>query len=445
MKKIIPIISLSLLTLAACNKELELLPQQSVEESVVLSTDQNVKRALNGAYDVLSSGWLLGGDIQLYNELLAADAEILWTGTFNQPREVFGKNILTNNSYITNTWLEGFEAINVTNNILSAIDVVLPADQNRIRGEALFIRAVVYFELVKLYALPYSDGNAATNLGLPLVLTPTREINEESFVSRATVAETYEQILEDLNAAEALVPVNNSVYGTKRAVSAYLSRVYLQMQDYANARDAANRAIGYSPTISLQPLSSVFNRDEFGGEDIFVIEVNNQDGANDMHLFWSIPAYGGRDGDVEILAKHLDLYEPNDERGELFYGTPSAGVRSLKWQQQYKNLGIIRLAELFLTRAEGNIRLGTSVGDTPLNDVNRIRQRAGLLPLLTVTLDQVLRERKLELAFEGQGISDAKRLQRTVDGLPYNANRLVLPIPLREMNANPALVQNSGY
>ncbi len=148
MKNILPIAMLSLVGLVACNKELDILPQQSVDESTVLSTDQNVKRALNGAYDALSSSSVLGGDVQLYNELLAADAEILWTGTYNQPREIFGKNILTNNSYVRDTWREGYDAINVANNVLSAINVVLPADQNRVRGEALFIRAVTYFEIV---------------------------------------------------------------------------------------------------------------------------------------------------------------------------------------------------------------------------------------------------------------------------------------------------------
>ena len=445
MKKLINIlIFLSFTALCACDKELDLVPKQDVEESVVLSSDANVKRALNGAYDALSSGSFLGGDLQLYSELLAADAEITWTGTYNQPREVFGKNILTNNSFVTATWGAGYNTINIANNVLSGISVVADADKNRVRGEALFIRGVSFFELVKLFALPYSAGNVTSNLGIPIVLTPTRGIGDSSFVSRKTIEETYAQIIADLTTAESLVPNNNSVYATKRAAAGYLSRVYLQMGRYAEARDAANRAINYGGRSLTPDFMDAFNNDGLSSEDIFAIEVNDQDGSNDMHLFYSIPEFGGRDGDVAILDKHLNLYEAADQRFNQFY-VGAGDVRTAKWQLQYKNLPIIRLAEMYLTRAEANFRLGTAVGDTPLNDVNRIRARVGLLPLVTLTLNNIIFERKLELAHEGQAIHDVKRLMKTVDGLPYNSPRLVLPIPLREMNANPELEQNAGY
>lgn len=445
MKKIIHIASvLAILALTACDKELDIDPVQSVDEETALSNDQNIKRVLNGAYDALSSGSLLGGDMQLYSELLAADAEILWTGTYNQPREIFGKNILTNNSFVTATWLAGYDAINITNNVLSALPRVVAADRNRVEGEAKFIRGVTYFELVKLFALPYSAGNTSANLGVPIVLNSTRGIGDTSYVSRSTIEETYTQIISDLTTAESLVLNTNGVYATKRAAAGYLSRVYLQMGRYAEARDAADRAIGYGGRSLTADFMDAFNNDGLSTEDLFAIEVNDQDGANDMHLFYSIPTFGGRDGDVAILDKHLNLYEPSDQRFNQFY--PGAGdVRTAKWMLQYKNLPIIRLAEMYLTRAEANFRLGTAVGDTPLNDVNRIRARVGLLPLLILTLDDITLERKLELAHEGQAIHDVKRLMKTVDGLPYNSPRLVLPIPLREINANPELEQNAGY
>ena len=101
---------------------------------------------------------------------------------------------------------------------------------------------------------------------------------------------------------------------------------------------------------------------------------------------------------------------------------------------------------MYLTRAEANFRLGTSTGDTPLNDVNRIRNRAGLTSLTTVTLAGILTQRKLELAFEGEALFEAKRLMQSVTGsLNYNAPALVLPIPQREIDTNKALIQNEGY
>jgi len=106
---------------------------------------------------------------------------------------------------------------------------------------------------------------------------------------------------------------------------------------------------------------------------------------------------------------------------------------------------VLRLAEMYLTRAECNLRAGTSVGDAPLNDINRIRIRAGIPSLSSVILLDVLDERRLELALEGQWLSDAKRTQSTISGMPWNAPQLVFPIPQRERIENPNLLQNEGY
>jgi hypothetical protein len=108
---------------------------------------------------------------------------------------------------------------------------------------------------------------------------------------------------------------------------------------------------------------------------------------------------------------------------------------------------VVRLAEMYLTRAESNFRLGSVIGDLPLNDINEIRDRAGLDDLLPLelNLNSILRERKLELAHEGSGIHDLKRLKGSADGLAYDADAMVLPIPIREINANKGLEQNDGY
>src|ERR1044071_3437430 len=120
-----------LLALIACNDDLKLKPTASLDQSIALSTDSNVKTALLGAYDGLSGfssalgsfGFLWGGDLILYSELMAADGEITWVGTFNQPREIYGKKILTNNSFVRSNWTGGFYTINICNNILESISV----------------------------------------------------------------------------------------------------------------------------------------------------------------------------------------------------------------------------------------------------------------------------------------------------------------------------------
>ena len=432
----------------SCDKKLDLLPQQSVAEEVALSSDANVKKVLNGAYDALSSGDLYGGSLFLYAELLAANGEIRWEGTFNQPREIWLKSMLTTNSYVRDTWLSAYTNINICNNILGAVNVVATADQNRVKGEALFIRGAMYFELVKLFAKPYSAGSVTSNPGVPLILTPTRGIDQASYVARSTVEQVYTQILADLTEAENLLPNTNTVYATKPAASAMLSRVYLQMERYPDARDAANRAITVATANGKSLMTSyaaAFNNSSNVAEYLFAIQVSAQDGSNDMHLFWSIPTYGGRDGDVSIQSSHLALYSSGDTRLDLFY-SGAGDMRSGKWQQQYKVLPVIRLTELYLTRAEANSRAGTTVGDSPVNDVNRIRNRAGLTSLGSVTLANILAERKLELAHEGHAVHDLKRLKQTADGFAYNADKMVFPIPQREVDASRGtIVQNAGY
>jgi hypothetical protein len=265
------------------------------------------------------------------------------------------------------------------------------------------------------------------------------------------VAEVYQQILTDLNRAETLLPAVNSFLARNYVAAGQLSRVYLQMERFADARDAANRAINAATANgkSLIPVfMNAFNTDNDSNEDLFAIQVNTQDPANDMFTFYSLPEFGARGGDVAIMQRHIDLYETGDSRLAQFFF--SAGEeRTAKWRDQFKNVKVMRLAELYLTRAEANLREGTSTGAAPLNDINRIRTRVGLPALLTVSLADILKERKLELAHEGHSIHDARRTRGSVtEGsttYQFNDPRMVFPIPQREMDANPNLVQNQGY
>ena len=145
-----------------------------------------------------------------------------------------------------------------------------------------------------------------------------------------------------------------------------------------------------------------------------------------------------------MKAAHIALYETGDVR-KSFFQVISGNNYTKKHLDTYGDVPVIRLAEMYLTRAESNFRLGTTVGATPLADVNAIRTRAGLAGLGAVTLDAITKERFLELAFEGQYLTDAKRLQKSVGTLAWNAPALVLPIPQREIDVNKKLVQNTGY
>ncbi|HAC24526.1 MAG TPA: hypothetical protein DCE81_06385, partial [Cytophagales bacterium] len=136
------------------------------------------------------------------------------------------------------------------------------------------------------------------------------------------------------------------------------------------------------------------------------------------------------------------------------YFTSASGRRlTNKHLDRFGHVPVMRLAEAYLTRAEANFRLGTSVGDTPLNDVNRIRNRAGLANKASIaSVDEILLERDLELAFEGHFMHDNKRNGKAAPGgvggttsVPFNDFKLIFPIPQRETDVNKNLVQNAGY
>lgn len=103
-----------------------------------------------------------------------------------------------------------------------------------------------------------------------------------------------------------------------------------------------------------------------------------------------------------------------------------------------------RCSPALLTRAEGNFEAGTGIGAAPADDINVVRQRAGLDPLNSVTREDIRLERQRELAFEGFRLHDFKRWQQTIDGLPWDAPNLILPIPERELEAYD-IEQNEGY
>jgi tetratricopeptide (TPR) repeat protein len=448
MNKLLSIISIvALLGLfTGCDKYLDLEPSQSVSENIALTSDENVKVVLQGAYSQFALPGIYGGNLLRNAELLGGNGEIKWVGTYIDPRQLFNKTILTTNSEVEVQWRDSYEVINTVNNILSALGKVKEADRARVEGEALFLRGLMYFDLVRFFADQYQFGVANTQMGVPLVLTPTGVLSETNFVSRNTVDEVYNQVITDLLAAASELPEDNDVYASSGAANALLARVYLQKGDYAKARDAANTVIG-SDFYSLNTTyAAVFNNDNNTSEDIFATQITSQDRFSSMTEFFSVPEFGGRDGDIEILDGHLGLYSDGDKRLDLFFNG-NGSIECGKWNNQYGVINLIRLAEMYLIRAECNIRLSTNVGATPLEDYNTIHTRAGLDPALTVTLADILLERRLELAFEGFKIHDVRRLHQNVGILPYNDPKLLFPIPARELEANPKLKtqQNPGY
>lgn len=448
---------------SGCGDLLELEPQASISDDIALSTPDNVETALVGGYSALGGSNAYAGHYIFLTDIFAAPTdEIFFNGTFLQPREVNAKSILIDNSYISGYWATSYNIINRSNNVLGALDVFGndTARRNQVEAEARFLRAAAYYNLVIAYGKAYNDGNPQNNPAVPLILSPTRAVDETLEVPRASVAEIYDLVLTDLTAARDNLPDSNGFLADTYVASAMLARVYLSMGNYAQAGAQAQRVIASGNYDLFDDISENYVRTQNGSETIFAIQNTATTFSNDMAVFYAPTSSFGR-ADVQVRDPHLDNYEDGDVRATLFVET-TRGRMTMKYASsdpsvdpRRTNITVLRLAEMHLIRAEANVRLTGSGsagigGVTPEDDINAIRARVGLSPIASVTLGDVLQERRNELMFEGQLLNDLKRLEGTTTDLnqevvAWNSNRMVFPIPEREMNVNSNLVQNPGY
>ncbi|RFM25906.1 RagB/SusD family nutrient uptake outer membrane protein [Deminuibacter soli] len=436
--------------LAGCNKQLDLKPSISIANSDALSSTDDVKAAMKGAYYDFASSDFYGGRAFMGPDLLGDYNELNWSGTYQGFTDIYNKKITVDNNFVTSTWLAGYKAINDVNNVLAALPVVKSSSiKSDLEGQAKFIRGAALFQLVRLYAKAWNDGDPATNDGVPVILTPTLGISDSLKVKRSTVAQVYAQVISDLKDAEAELAPTNGFYAGSLAASAMLARVYLQKGDYDNAALEADKVIGsgkfqlmktFAEAFpSIDPPAPIANT----AEDILAMQVTNTSGTNGFNEFYAL----SNRGDIQMTNNHFALYEEGDDRAN-FFNESDGSYYTQKFDNLYGNVHTIRLAEMYLIRAEANFRQGTSVGASPADDINAIRTRALLGPIdeADLTLDEILLQRKLELSFEGFTLDDVKRLKGSVGpNYPWNDGRLIYPIPLRETRINPSLTQNQAY
>ncbi|SFB68058.1 SusD family protein [Zunongwangia mangrovi] len=175
--------------------------------------------------------------------------------------------------------------------------------------------------------------------------------------------------------------------------------------------------------------------------------MTTQDGSNNLITHYADQDNGGRGNGISVNDEYLAMFDSEDDvRSEFFYASAqSEDLLTAKYTNQFGNVMVLRLAEMYLIRAEANLRLGSSVGATPVADVNVIGEQSNANAMSTVDLDGIMLERELETAFEGLLIHDLKRTVQNVGNIPYNDRSLLFPIPQREMDVNSLLTQNPGY
>jgi len=445
----------------ACNKDLNVQPQNNVTSDEI-TTSSDVETILFGGYAGLQVPGCFGESFIFCPDLIASDSMVDYVGTFYNYAAVQNKIQVATNSMTGGIWVAGYNVVNIANTVLDKISIVDASDQPTVQGEAYFLRGTVFFYLTGIFAKPYSDGNATSNLGIPVVLRPTYAYDSSSNgadkPARATVAQSYAQIVFDLQSAISLLPTSNVNFRADvYCAHAMLSRVYLQMGMYAEAAAQADTVIESGNFTLTSTFNQTFNTDGNSREDIFAIQQSLQSNAgtanNGLATFYmpfSVNGVqvGGR-GEAQIDPLYASDFEPADFRVNYVTNGTSisgfSGTYTNKWGAFYKAIPVIRLAEMYLTRGEGNLVAGTSIGDIPLNDINAVRSRSGASMLATVGQTDFIEERFRELGFEGDRMWSEKRMQWSITGLSFDDDKLVMPIPQTDIDANKNLVQNAGY
>lgn len=453
---------------ASCSDFLDKEPKQSIEAQDALTSSENVRLTLNSAYTFVRNAY--GQQLFHGADLLADDGEIVFQGTYLQPREYLGRDLVSNSIWPRDAWQDLYKGIYICNQVLSSLEIVSDDIKDQVEGEALFLRGLSYFDLGRFYAAPYQAGQANGQDAVPLM----DESNlDEVYPSRASLDAVMAQVEADLVRAKSLLATDETFFASRYAACAILSRLYLMQERWAEAASEASEVIESGMfDLEATPLAA-FNHDSNSAEDVFMFQQNNDDnlgteqgtGNEGMSAFYASTNVTGR-SDFTITQKTLDLYEPGDLRGVLQTGllegvSDEADINSMfyngfgpshrdanfcaKWLSFDYNMTFVRLAEMYLTRAEANFENGSSIGDTPLNDVKAVRNRAGIGTDEPITLEFIREERVRELIFEGHRLHDYKRWKWSVGEYSYNSTKLVFPIPQRETDVNENLTQNDGY
>jgi hypothetical protein len=455
------LLKLSLLTavlgLASCGKMLELTPQSAIVAPNFWQTAGDAEAGLMAAYDFMQNS--MTQNFITVPLVLADDVRANSGGNFTRHEGFVATPVHGN---VLDHWRELYGAIHAANDVLVNVpNITDPAlNQDRILGEAYFIRGWAFFQLVRTWGK------------VPLPLEPSKSANQDFQLKRSEVTEVYAQIFKDLLEAEKLLPAqhpnNNRARPAKGSARAWLAKAYLQQPTPAYAL-----ALAECEEIMADPQYRLVPGANFG--DIFAVGKQNTtetifemsfrpSTATEGHGMDSetvpysgsqfrvrphpkiIAAFAASTGDLRA-APSLGVFNNNPYIRKYEQALPSTPIRG----NQTSNLVYLRLADIILLRAECLNELGRTAEAVPF--LNQIRTRAGLAPTTAVSQAQVKLaiedERFLELAFEPHRWYDLVRWNKAVGTVPSlteaNRARILWPVPARELDLNPNLTQNDTY
>ena len=486
---------IAIIMVVSCKKDfLDKVPPTALPSSTAINSEASMLTALTGTYAQLRNANLYGRTLPVIGDLKADNTYVTSSNS--------GRYITTNN-YAYNSsdadalgvWQNGYMAIKYANTIINAGALSGPVNAANVaqyQGEAYAIRALMHFELVRCFGTAYTVD--ATKPGVPIVLN----YNQDALPARNTVKEVYKQVISDLEKAYSLMTqYRGTAYLSKYAARAIEARVYQNMGDWANAKITALDVVSNSGWSLLSSSSYVAPSGSLGtsgnnstyspggywanyapqnstskNETLFEVvsdAVNNNVFDQIGFIYLTI---GSGYGDILGTDGLYNLYSSTDVRRGLNpnagagYRSGQAGITYLCYKYPNPanasgkdNTKVIRLSDVILILAEAYYNANDITNaNLYLNKVAQQRDPSflGWSDTGSTVLEDILIERRKELAFEGSRYWDLVRLQRswtkiknlsplTTVSVTQGNLALLFPIPLTETNANTNITQNPGY
>jgi len=449
------------LSLASCEKSfLELKPPTSLTPEFALATEADLQVALRGAYAGLKSTALYGRSLMVLGDMMADNTYQSALNT-NRYTNFNLYNYLVTDGDVAGLWNASYTVILRANNIINS-PIADNANIQQIKGEAYAIRALAYFNLVRYFGSPYTLD--PSKLGVPIITTYQADLKPE----RAKIADVYTLINKDLTQAFTLMTkFTNSSQFSKYSAKALQAKVYLAMGDKTNAKTAALDVITNS---GFTAISSAAHTGYWAGvaprtdKVETLLEISFDAVANNAFDALSyIYLQSGNYGDMLCSSELYDLFETADIRKSLYATGTRGGLASVfvnkygSFTGDHSDTKVIRMSEMYLIAAEASYPSNTADALKYVNEVTSRRGATAIASSGSALLEDIITERRKELAFEGERYLDMQRLQRNIArsknypaaalSIDFTNYRRIMPIPQGELDANPSikLQQNPGW
>ena len=460
----------SVMMFTACKNVIEVEPIFQKDGAQIFTSLNDYQFSLTGAYALFrrtgyfgsggqtTSTWANLPDMMADNLVQTGEDLANWQPQTNW---VF----TTDENDIEVAWIAAYSVISQANLTLRGIDAFASADAarvNRIKGQALAIRAMAHFDLLRFWGEEY-DRNSS-KLGIPYVT----EVDVELKPARLTVKQTWDKIFVDMLAAEtALASVTGINTATNKsnldvtAIRGLLARMYLYSKDYTLAESYASLVITAAPLASKANFPNIW-KDASAAEVLWSVAFNAGEGspATGVHA-----AANNRNRFRPTAALEATFDQVNDVRFASYFASRALGANNRRILTKYLGRGTavdnlvnwkaLRTGEMYLIRSEARARQGGAKEVLGLADLNELRAAriTGYTPVLLVgnpLLDAIELERRKELVGEGHRWFDLKRTSRNIvrTERALNSTSLTLapsskywvwPIPQGEIDANPTI------